>query len=812
MAGTAAARARAPGPFVGRPEVLVEVDRTFDDTSSDGAHGLLVRGPDGIGKSEVLRVAADRARERGFRVVRGRALPEEIAPPFGLARELLTGLTDPFEELGYPSAGPAFGPLLSGPSRAEERAGPTSSGSGGPGLVPEGLESLLAPAGRTSVEGLGAARDALRRKFVDQFVSRPSTAPLVLVVDDLPLADALSVDLLAAVAREGRKKGILVVAAAGSHPSPSPPVDRTIRKLVDEGILKEVALRPLSVSEVAEFASALVGGARPSPEDVLRWHTETEGNPLCLEILVRSAAGASHRGVPSHEGSRDVMQELLERARALEGVDHRVLTYASAFGREFGFPKLQASVGLPEEAVGESLDRLVRQGILRERGAEVYEFVSERLWATVYSDLTETRRAIVHRKIAASLEGRADATEFELARHFYLGRDDPKAVEHNLRAADEAARSFAFETALSLVRRALEAARRQPPRDPRKEVRLLTEVGRLLNEIGNLPAAEKALEEAVEIARQEPAFDLELGRALLGLAWTRIERSAYKEAEPFALEAEQLLERAGGARDVFVAHRALGTLYWRLSDLTRAEHHQRAALAIAEREGNPHERGHALIDVANTLLPRGPQFVEATLALYEEAAGQFAQLDDPSASARVRMNRAVLLHRVGRTEEALRDIGLALDAAERSRSPIWIGYCLLNLGQWQAELGRTAAASELLDRAERTLKPTGDLLAEQQIQMIRGLIAEREGRLEDAERRFAESQESARRMGTKGEFAELLFRRARLAARCRDPERARRLLQEARASGVADHRTDLLPEIEKLEAEIRPSDDPPPAG
>ncbi len=811
MSGTGAVRPRAPGPFVGRPEVLVEIDRTFDEASAEGAHGLLVRGPDGIGKSEVLRVAGERARERGFRVVRGRALPEEIAAPFGLARELLTSLTDPFEELGYPSSGLALGPPpgLAGP---EERGAPAPADARAHGLVPEGLESLLAPTGRTSVEGLGAARDALRRKFVDQFLNRPSTAPLVLVVDDLPLADALSADLLASVAREGRGKGVLVVAAAGGHPSPSPAVERTVRKMVEEGVLKELALRPLSVAEVGEFASVLVGGARPSAEDVLRWHTETEGNPLCLEILVRSAAGASLRRGPPGEGSRDVMQELLERARALEGVDLRVLTYASAFGREFGFPKLQVSVGLPEEAVSEALDRLVRQGILRERGAEVYEFVSERLWATIYSGLTETRRAIVHRKIASALEGRADSSEFELARHFYLGRDDPKAVEHNLRAADEAARSFAFETSLSLVRRALEAARRSSPRDPRQEVRLLTEVGRLLNEIGNLPAAEKALEEAVGIAREEAAFDLELGRALLGLAWTRIERSAYREAEPFALEAEKLLERAGGAREIFAAHRALGTLYWRLSDLTRAEHHQRAALAIAEREGNPHERGHALIDVANTLLPRGPQFVEATLALYEEAAGQFAQLDDPSASARVRMNRAVLLHRVGRTEEALRDIGLALDAAERSRSPIWIGYCLLNLGQWQAELGRTAPASELLDRAERTLQPTGDLLAEQQIQMIRGLIAEREGRLDDAERRFAESQESARRMGTKGELAELMFRRARLAARRRDPDRARRLLQEARDSGVADHRTDLLPEIEKLEAELGPLGDPPPAG
>ncbi len=789
-------------PFIGRPEIVVELERALDEIGSESSRSLLLLGPDGSGKSAVLRHAADRARVRGFRVLQGRGIPEEIARPFSLGQELLSAFEESEEEAAFATHGGPAPTRWGEAGRGGRPRSPSESGDGH-GLSVEGLEGLLSPTGQTSIVGMGAARDALRRRFVDRFLEAPRGSPVVIVIDDLSLVDGLSRDLVLALAREGRGKNLLLIATAGASPHAGTPEERTMRRAVDDGVLKELLLRPLTVAEVGEFATWLMGGARPGANDVLRWHTETEGNPLCLELLVRSVAGARPRSRGEAAAVRDVLAELVERARALEGTDRRVLTYASAFGREFGFPKLEAAIGLSEEAIGEALDRLVRQGLLRERGAEVYEFVSERLWATVYSDLTETRRAIIHRKIASALEGRSDASEFELARHHYLGRNDPKAIEYNLRAADQAARAFAFETALSLVRRALEAARRRAPRDTRLEIRLLTEVGRLLNEIGDLPAAEETLQEAVSAARQEKTLDVDLGRALLGLAWTRIERSAYREAEPFALEAEQLLDRAGGPRDRFAVHRALGTLYWRLADLDRAEHHQRAALAIAEKEGNPHERGHALVDVANTLLPRGEQFVEPTLALYEEAAGLFARLDDPSASARVRMNRAVLLHRVGRTEEALRDIGLALDAAERSRSPIWIGYCLINLGQWQAELGRTSAASELIDRAERTLAPTGDTLAVQQIQMIRGLIAEREGRYDDAEESFFQSQETARRMGTKGEMGELLIRRARLAHRRHDPDRARALLAEARAGGIAEHRADLVPELERLEAELR---------
>ncbi len=787
-------------PLFGRAEALREVGHAFDEVESTLARGILLLGPEGIGKSETLRAVGEEARARGFRTVRARGLPEEIAPPFSLARELLSASIEPLEEESYPHVVgvlpigfPALFPPESLGARSEAREAPR-------GLVPEGLESLLSPAGRSQIEGLGAARDDLRRRFVDHFLTRAEARPIAVLVDDLHLADALSLEMVMALAREGRGRRLVVVATAESDALPERAGPRAVRELSAEGLFRQVELRPLSVAEVGEFAAWLMAGATPDPDDVVRWQTESEGNPLGIELLVRRVAGSGLGRESSRAPVGDVLSAVLERTRSLEGADRRVVTYASVFGREFSFVKLQTATGLTEEAVGESVDRLVRDGILRERGAEIYEFVSEGIWATIYSGLTETRRAILHRKVAAALESRADTSDFELARHFYLGHDEAKAVEYNLRAADEAARTFASETALTLVRRALGAARRQEPRDLRVEIRLLTEIGRLLNEIGDLPAAEETLHEAVTSAREQKGSEVDLGRALLALAWTRIERSAYREAEPFALEAAELLDRSSGMpRDIFAAQRALGTLYWRLSDLTRAEKHQRAALAIAEKAGNPHERGHALVDVANTLLPRGAKYVVPTLALYAQAAALFAQLDDPSAVARVRMNRAVLLHRVGRTEEALHDIGLALEAAERSRSPIWIGYCLLNLSQWQAELGHTSAASELIDRADRTLRPTGDHLAQQQVEMIRGLIAEKEGHLADADRRYAESQESARRMGTKGELAELLVRRARLALRSRDPARARELLAEARASGVAELRAELLPEIANLE-------------
>src|SRR6204780_4201990 len=115
----------------------------------------------------------------------------------------------------------------------------------------------------------------------------------------------------------------------------------------------------------------------------------------------------------------------------------------------------------------------------------------------------------------------------------------------------------------------------------------------------------------------------------------------YARARDLALEAFGILVQRGHPRGLLAAHRSLGVACWRLGDLTTAVEHQRAALAISETVGTPSERGHALIDLANTYTLMGPARNTEAAALYEEAARIFAETKDPSARARVLMNRAL---------------------------------------------------------------------------------------------------------------------------------------------------------------------------
>ncbi|MGP8077162.1 MAG: ATP-binding protein [Thermoplasmata archaeon] len=801
---------RRPGstpahPFVGRADLWKEIDLLLAEAAGGAGRGVLLGGPSGMGKSEVLRATAGRAGARDFRVAVARALPDEMPAPFSLVRDLVASLAKELEPIPVDEPLPTANlPVLFVP--AEERSPPDPrpvdrSAEGSP--ASDELERILAPIGRTEVEGLGASRDRLHGRLVQHFLGLARDRPLLLAVDDLPFADLSSLQFLWRLSNELASARIALVATMGEEADVPPGVREIVGSIRRSASLRSIALRPLTLPELAEFVTYLHQGVAPLPADVERWYAQTDGNPLFVEQIVRSTLEGGPRDAPTGDGIPDLVTVLLARIRSLDDTERRVLTYAAVLGREFDFARLAAAGGVEEERLSEALDRLVLAGLLREKGEEVYEFVSEALRASVYAELTETRRRILHHRVATALEGRAGTGNFELARQFYLGRDYPKTVEYNLRAAEAATRSFAFDAALSHLARALEAERRRSDHDTRREIRLLTEYGRLLHETGDLVRSEEVLTEAVDLARTEGTHELELGRALLALAWSRLDRGLYSAVEPLAKEAIALLERVGTPRDLLSGHRVLGNVYWRVVDLPQAVVHQRIALEIAEREGTPIERGHALVDMANTLQPQGRESLEVALGMYARAAELFATADDPSARARVLMDRAVFEYGVGMTADAYRDLDEALAAAERSRSPLWIGFCLLNLAEWKAEAGDAPAGAAALERAGEALRPLSDRLARQQIAMIQGMVEEAAGRFEQGEASYRESLEQAREAHLASEASEVLFRLAQLSLRKGDREAARRWLDEASASGVARYRPDFAGRAEALAEALR---------
>ena len=801
MMPTRSSRGVTPPPVFGREEILEESERLLERAHDGAGTGLLLVGPGGVGKTQILNAVVERATKRGFTVLTGRALPEELPPAFSLLRELLeserTRGETPSTALWAPTrAVPVVAPGSEGRTPREATAGAS------PGSASGDLDQTLAPTALTVVDGLGTGREELFARLEQHLLERAQARAMLIAVDDLHFADSSTLEFFHLFASEFPKRRIAFVATIAESADLPERTRDAIETLSGAASILSVPVRPLNVVEMEDFVRWILGGRAPDRNDVRRWHAQTEGNPLFVEQLVRVATGYATPGKSVEGTGQGVTEILLDRVKGLADRERRVLTYAAVLGKEFQFANLAAVAGVGEEGVTESLDHLVHDGLVREKGGEVYEFVSEAVRRDLYAGLTETRRRILHARAGRALEGKPGGSDSELARHFYLGRDDTKAVEYNLKAARAATRDFAFETAVTHVARALEAERRQPERDPRMETRLLTEQGRLLEELGVLPRSDELLTEAVTLARGEPGADLELGRALLALAQTRATRSEYESAEALSTEALERLEKVGTPRDLMAGHRVLGTVAWRRGEFDRAMGHQRAAVEICEREGSPLELGHALVDLANTLYPVGATQIDPALAIYNRAADLFATAGEFGARARVLMNQSVAEYHTGRPADAIRDLTKAIEAADRSRSPIWIGYCNLNLSQWQAELGHPELARPALARAHQVLDSIGDRLGDQQLAMTEGMIAEADQDWVGAEAHYRVALTKSRELRIAAEISEMLFRLAHLAAGQGRRADAHRWLVEARESGVANFRPDFAERLDQLEKSI----------
>ena len=810
MAGATFEREASRPPVFGREDAVAEVARVLSSAESGSGQGLLIGGAAGIGKSHLLQSAVDRAASQGFHVLSARALPEDLPPPFTLVRHLLASAGERTEATPEP-LGPETGasggiPMYLLPFLGEEETRPAPAEGGAPAGAPSTDEMILR-LGPPGGEPAGQGHQELAFRVAEFLRDAARSRPLLLALDDLQFADAPSLEVVLHLASELRNVPLALVATLADTPPGSERARSLLGELRHVAGLRWVTLRPFGPPEVAEFVQWVQRGRPASEQDVVRWHAQTEGNPLFLEQLVRSTMGYGAPGADPTSGGRDIAEVLRRRVVSLSDPDRRLLSYAVVLGKEFAFADLLAVAGTTEEHGTEGLDRLVRDGFLRERGGEVYEFVSEALRTEVYAELTETRRRILHQKAGRALEARG-ANDSELARHFFLGREEEKAVEYNSRAAQAAARAFDFDTAAAHLSRALESERRRPKRTVDVELQLLTDLGRLLDETGKLRRSDEVLTEAVRLARDHPGHALALGRALLARAQTHTDLSEYASASTLATEAVGILALVGSARDLMAAHRVLGTVSWRLGRPAEAEAHQREALSIARREGSPSEIGHTLIDLANSMIGSESVMLTAALDLYAQAAELFGAQEDHAARARVLMNRAALEYSSGNAEAARADLTQAIESAERSRSPIWIGYCHLNLAQIEAEGNRTPEARRALDRAVEVLGPMGDRLALQQIAMTRGMLAVAEKAYSDAELQYAEALAQARSLGITAEEVEVLARMAHAAHLKGDDTAARELLGRARTRWAVVRRPDLADRIAAVERSLSPPPTP----
>src|SRR6478736_1721357 len=105
--------------MVGRKDERARLKALLDAAREGRSGTLLLHGPPGIGKTELLRYAVERA--DGFQVLRARGMEAESDIPFAGLAELVTPLVGRLDEIPSVQADALRGALALGPPTSADR-------------------------------------------------------------------------------------------------------------------------------------------------------------------------------------------------------------------------------------------------------------------------------------------------------------------------------------------------------------------------------------------------------------------------------------------------------------------------------------------------------------------------------------------------------------------------------------------------------------------------------------------------------------------------------------------------------------------
>ncbi len=522
--------AAAPAPFVGRTEETRQLTSAFDAVRTSERRLVFVTGEAGIGKTALCEAFL---REVGT--------TELMRVTWGTCHE-------------HSGKSELYAPLVDAVTRLARSPSGDSVTSVLRNHAPGWVASLPAVFGHrdaasTGVGGqIGAAR--MLREIVTALELLAQEVPLVVWLEDVQWADPATLDALASLAhRRDPAQLLLLVTTRPSEFLPSAsPLRRVYGELLGHGRASEIRLRPLTVSDVANYLDLRFGGDRFGAAAPIL-HRSTDGNALfliaALEYLTRRGYLAKGpdgwRMTVSPEGLEGSLPASLagavrRQAETLDQAERRTLEIASVVGFEFGLWAAARAADEDEvalEAVLEKLARrqtfVVRDGVTQLPDHEVtprYRFKHQLYQEILQQGLAADTRARAHQRLGEAYERTFTGCErdmaAELARHFHGAGDSARAARYLRFAAQKAAERYALREAGALLHGALAHAGRLPAaaRLP-IELPALIELGASQAGLGEGALAIATFSRAERLAREASQPDNEL-RALLALAETHV--------------------------------------------------------------------------------------------------------------------------------------------------------------------------------------------------------------------------------------------------------------------------------------------------
>ena len=543
--------------MVGRDTEKGRILRLLEEAESGRGRLAIVRGDAGIGKTTLATHLASSAASHRRRVLWGRSYQGEQILPFG-----------PWVD-AFRTGRIANSAVLVGVDRVWH----------------DELARLMPELG-SAPETVQPDKRRLFEAVMHLLAHLSASCTLVLILEDVHLADDMSVGLLAYVGRRIQSLPLLVVATIREEELIDAP---TLRRALEDLNYEDVRLEPLSETETVVLVTAL---SRPGlGKDALRqlgrqlWKT-SEGNPLMIvetmDALGPSAAPGTAPVLPGRV--RDVIQRRLDR---LSDRSRELVSVASVIGRKFDFDLLQQAAGLGDREAAGAVEELVRRRVLHGVG-EHLDFTHDLIRAVAYDHLPAPQRKLWHRVVGMALERACgqdtSAHDLQIGTHYREAEMWDKAVTYLSRAGTQAWLRWALVEARTSREQAIVALEKLPHTDENmiRGIDLRLGLRECIMFLGECERAFPYLRDAEVLASR-------LGdvrrRALVAINLC----STHKELRNYAdaiREGDRALALNADIHDLYVkvsSHLQLGQAHRALGDYRLARHHlTQSVMALEE--------------------------------------------------------------------------------------------------------------------------------------------------------------------------------------------------------------------------------------
>ena len=379
-------------PFIGRQAEYRVLYEGWERTQRGEAGHALVRGDSGIGKTTLVERLSTAAGLEGASVSRVQCYELEREIPYSVVTGLVVGLLDrPGVTATAPEALAELGRTV---PQVRQRF---------PGLPPS-IDSQ----GETARVRLAEAMYALVLAIAEEH-------PVILVVDDLHLADDASLAVLHLVIRQSKGQPIMLgLTVRPGELGQSPQAARLLESAGRLGF-QTISVPPMTEEEGLALLNSLLqpGEAPPSGAARRALLNAAAGFPMVLELLVQDwqAHGEQSLGLSLGAMTADLAERTEEGAydeifdritRDLDAVCQNVLNLAAILGPRVNDLDMYGMIDLGIGQTITGLTSLTNRRVLRDGGRGL-EFSNELVRASAYRRVPSTIRRLLHSQVADRL-------------------------------------------------------------------------------------------------------------------------------------------------------------------------------------------------------------------------------------------------------------------------------------------------------------------------------------------------------------------------------------------------------------------------